>query len=376
MEFLQDHGFEEQRTEFLDSITEHEESGDVFWKAGNYLDAISRYRRSNKPSAATKSVECLLDGLRSNITLGSQIGKAEPIVTKLLSLSQQLSLNADQKAEVRRQPSSVQLFSEFCFKVSLFQAIVSSQINDILRLGHSFFEQAESRCALLALDTWIHAGTLKGLEVDVMIQVADILLACQHYCYVINVLVQRTELLEKPATQQLLGISSATDQDAGERGTVANREVHPQSFIYREATARMDPLLQGDTTAPVVLPKDSVDDTVLRVLLHRRNDVLMSVHQHALKSGAFEVCSRFLATGRCAAYEERRCWRGHVPSNAMTIELFNARFRLYLLMIAVLDQFAAVKDAFDADERNRPNMQRSVFDLSVSSYLTYIFSEL
>lgn len=100
VEFLQDHGFEEQRIQFLDSITEHEEVGDVLWKAGNYVDAISRYRRSNKPSAVTKSVECLLDGLRSKITLGSEIGKAEPIVSKLLNLSQQLTLNSDQKPEV------------------------------------------------------------------------------------------------------------------------------------------------------------------------------------------------------------------------------------------------------------------------------------
>lgn len=100
VEFLQDHGFEEQRIQFLDSITEHEEVGDVFWKAGNYADAISRYRRSNKPSAITKSVECLLDGLRSNVMLGSEIGKADPIVSKLLNLSQQLTLNSKQKIEV------------------------------------------------------------------------------------------------------------------------------------------------------------------------------------------------------------------------------------------------------------------------------------
>ncbi|KAG8926506.1 hypothetical protein FRC01_008767, partial [Tulasnella sp. 417] len=351
VEFLQDHGFEEQRIEFLDSITEHEEVGDVFWKAGNYVDAISRYRRSNKPSANTKSVECLLDGLRSNVTLGSAIGKPKPVVPKLLSLGQQLALNSAQKSEV-----------------SLFQAIVSGQINDVLKQGRRFFEQAESTGALLALDTWIHSGTLKGLEVDSIAQVAEILLECQHYCYVINVLVQRPELLEKPATQQLFGISSATDQDTEEGGIVANREIHPQSFIYSAAVARRNSMQEGEgTTGPVILPKDIVDDMALHALLHRRNNVLILVHQHALRSGAFEICSRYLVTGRCGGYDERRCWRGHVLSNAMSIEFFNSRFRLLLLIIAVLDQFAAVKDGFDQEERNRPNMQRiwlsRMFDL-------------
>ncbi|KAG8917203.1 hypothetical protein FRC01_002611, partial [Tulasnella sp. 417] len=347
VEFLQDHGFEEQRIQFLDSITEHEEVGDVLWKAGNYVDAISRYRRSNKRSAATKSGECLLDGLRSFVTLGLEIGEVDPIVPKLLHLSQQLTLNSDHKVEV-----------------SLFQAIVSGRTSDILTHGRRFFEQAESRGALLALDTWIHSRTLKGLEVDVLTQVADILLVCRHYCYVINVLVQRPELLEKPATQQLLGISSAIDQDVGAGGMVSNREIRPQSFIFRQAVARTR---TEDATNPVVLPKDIVDDMALHALLHRRNNVLMSVHRHALKSGAFDICSRFLASGRCAAYDERRCWRGHVLSNAMTIESFNSRFRLHLLTIAVLDQFAAVKDGFDTEERNRPNMQRiwlsRIFDL-------------
>lgn len=249
----------------------------------------------------------------------------------------------------------------YCFQVSLFQAIVSGRINDVLTHGRSFFEQAESRGALLALDTWIHSNTLKGLEVEAINQVADILLVCQQYCYIINVLVQRPELLEKPATQQLLGISSTTDQDTGEGGMVANREIRPQSFMFHQAAARLN---GEDKTNPVVLPKDVVDDMALHRLLHRRNNVLMTIHRHAVKSGAFEICTRFLAAGRCAAYDDRRCWRGHIHSNTMTIELFNARVRLHLLIIAVLDQFAAVKDGFDTEERNRPNMQRLLFDSS------------
>ncbi|KAG8926505.1 hypothetical protein FRC01_008766 [Tulasnella sp. 417] len=347
VEFLKDHGFAEQRIQFLDSIAEHEEVGDVLWKAGNHVDALSRYRRSKTPSAIAKSEECLLDGLRLHLTLGSEIWKTNQIVPKLLQFSQQLTLNSDHKIEV-----------------SLFQAIVSGRAKDILTHGQTYFQKMESRGALLALDTWLHSNALKGLEVDAITQVADILLVCRHYCHVINAVVQGPELLEKPATQQLLGISPVIDQDAGGGGVVTNRKIRPQSFIFHQAVAR---IRREDTTKSVVLPKNMVDDMALHGLLHRRNNVLMSVHLHALKSGAFEICSRFLASGRCAAYDEGRCWRGHVLSNAMTIELFNSRFRLHLLIIALLDQFATVKGGFDAEERNRPNMQRiwlsKIFDV-------------
>ncbi|KIO30545.1 hypothetical protein M407DRAFT_20433 [Tulasnella calospora MUT 4182] len=351
LEFLDDHGFEEQRIQFLDSITEHEEVGDVFWKAGNYVDAISRYQRSKKPSAAIKCVNCLLAGLRSNITFGSQPGKTTPVISKLLGLSQQLSLNPEQRTEV-----------------SLFQAIVRARSSDILSLGRLFFEQAESRGALLALDAWIHSGNLKGLKVDAIDSVADILLACRQYCYVINVLVQRPELLEKPATQQLLGISSINDEGAEAQDVASNRRVHPQSFIYSKLFKASEPHSKAtDPLLPLTLPKDAVNDTILHALLDRKNNILISVHQQALHSGAFGLCSGFITTGRCNTPVDRRCWRAHMPSDSVSIESFNFRFRLHLLMIALLDQFAAVKGGYDENERNRANIQRiwlgRIFDL-------------
>lgn len=93
---------EEQQIRFLESIEAHEDLGDIFWKAGNYVEAVSRYRCSDKSSASRKSVECLMEGLRSNITIGSGTSRANPVVTKLLSMTQELNLDQDQYKEVGR----------------------------------------------------------------------------------------------------------------------------------------------------------------------------------------------------------------------------------------------------------------------------------
>lgn len=100
VDFLQDHGFEEQRILFLDSITEHEEIGDVLWRDGDYLAAISRFKRSTTASSKRKSVECLLDGLRSNVTFGSQYDKPTPLVSRLLNLGQELCRDGEGRVEV------------------------------------------------------------------------------------------------------------------------------------------------------------------------------------------------------------------------------------------------------------------------------------
>lgn len=104
LEFLQDHGFEDQRIQFLESITEHEEAAAVFWRAKDHVEAISRFLISTKPSSGAKAAECLLDGLRFNITLGFKSENALPVVSKLLDMGQELPLDPKQRIEVGSGP--------------------------------------------------------------------------------------------------------------------------------------------------------------------------------------------------------------------------------------------------------------------------------
>ncbi|KAG9016355.1 hypothetical protein FRB90_003160 [Tulasnella sp. 427] len=343
--FLTDHGFEEQRILFLESITEHEEIGDVQWQNGDHLAAIARFRRSTSASSKAKATECLLDGLRSHVTFGSQYAPPSTVVSRLFSLGRDLQMDGNQQNEF-----------------SLFGAVINSRAAELLIHGRRCFDGSDTRGALLALDAWMHSKILKSLEHESIDQVADMLRACRQYCTVVKLVVQRRELFDKPPMQRLFGISSSNSGTLSEKpqeSVTVNRQVEPQSFIYTKATrSRELPPRVGDSPPQVaVISKDTVDDMICHSLLLRLNSALLEVHHHALKSSAFELCTRFLNTGRCIGSEEGRCWRGHPKSHELTIQSFNSRVRIHFLIIALLDQFAALPEESDA-ERNRAAMQR------------------
>ncbi|KAG8916691.1 hypothetical protein FRC01_002915 [Tulasnella sp. 417] len=249
LEFLHDHGFEEQRIQFLESITEHEEAAAVFWRAKDHVEAISRFLISTKPSSSAKAAECLLDGLRFNITLGFKRENALPVVSKLLSMVQQLPLDQNQRLEV-----------------SLFQAIENCRVDELLTLGRYYINHEQPHSAFLALDSWLRSGALKGLEVEALDQVATILLVCQQYCGLVQTVLQRPDLLDKAEMQQILGISWSSNFNADDQDMKPYRQVHPQSFIYAQAYDKQ-PQTDEPATAPT-LSRDVVDDLIRNTLLN------------------------------------------------------------------------------------------------------------
>ncbi|KAG8914806.1 hypothetical protein FRC01_003903, partial [Tulasnella sp. 417] len=251
-------------------------------------------------------------------------------------------------------------------ELSLFQAVVNLRAADLLSHARRFYDKKDSLGAILAFDAWVHSKILGTLEVESVGQVADMLRACRQYCTVVKVVVQHREFFDKPFTQRLFGIYSSSDTSAqdeqDEQHVTAYRQVRPRSLVYPKALGVAGLQLKTtDTPTPVTVLKDTVDDLISRELLLRLNASLWKVHQHALKSGAFELCNRHLATGRCASHAEGKCWRGHVQPSELTIQSFNSRLRIHLLIIALLDQFAAVEGVVDAErgaERDRAAMQR------------------
>lgn len=245
-------------------------------------------------------------------------------------------------------------------KLSLFRAVVGSRAADLLSHARRCFDSADSRSTILAFDAWVHSGILESLERESVDQVADMLRACRQYCTVVNTVVQRRELFDKPKMQRLFGISSSSSDTTRkeEQDVTVYRQVVPWSFVHSKALrfAGSQPKTVDMSTA-VMVSKDAVDDMICHSLLLRLNTSLLDVHQHALKSGAFELCTRFLTTGQCPSFKEGRCWRGHPQPNELTIQSFNSRIRIHLLIMSLLDQFAALNGAFDA-ERSRAAMQR------------------
>lgn len=101
LDFLLDHGFEDQRISFLDSITEHERVAQVLWEAGDHVNAALRFNQSDDPSSPRQASRCILEGIRSNVPLASSYGNESTTLSELFKLSRTAALTPDEKAEVR-----------------------------------------------------------------------------------------------------------------------------------------------------------------------------------------------------------------------------------------------------------------------------------
>lgn len=101
VDFLVDHGFGDQRIDFLDSIEEHEKIAQVLWDDGDYVNAVLRFRESNDSSSPRQGSQCLLEGIRSSVPLVTSYENESDVLSELFKLSRTSMLTPDEKAEVR-----------------------------------------------------------------------------------------------------------------------------------------------------------------------------------------------------------------------------------------------------------------------------------
>ncbi|KAG8948841.1 hypothetical protein FRC04_009306 [Tulasnella sp. 424] len=340
LDFLQDNGFEDQRVVFLDSVAEHEEAAQVLWDAGDYVEAVGRFRQARTPSSRQKATQCLLGGMRANVPFGTSYRKQSGTLSDLFGLAKDCEMSSEDEAEV-----------------GLFHAVINLQTSDLDQYSNEYFDAYNLRCALLALDAWTQSGAPETIESTTADDVANVLVLCQKFGWIINFAVRDLEFIDQPDIQTLFGISSA------EHGVEAQdisflRVVRPQSFIFGRGQAFVDRDTQsGSQSDRLVLPKNTVDDLIRRTLLERLNALIEKVDTLSRKSRPFEICTRFLASKSCTGHDDGTCWRDHVPAEELNIEQFNSRFRLHVLSIGLVDYWTAIDGSVD-EERNRATKQK------------------
>lgn len=242
-------------------------------------------------------------------------------------------------------------------QVGLFHAVINLQTSDLDQYSNEYFDAYNLRCALLALDAWTQSGAPETIESTTADDVANALVLCQKFGWIINFAVRDLEFIDQPDIQTLFGISSA------EHGVEAQdisflRVVRPQSFIFGRGQAFVDRDTQsGSQSDRLVLPKNTVDDLIRRTLLERLNALIEKVDTLSRKSRPFEICTRFLASKSCTGHDDGTCWRDHVPAEELNIEQFNSRFRLHVLSIGLVDYWTAIDGSVD-EERNRATKQK------------------
>ncbi|KAG8931119.1 hypothetical protein FRC00_000874 [Tulasnella sp. 408] len=346
LEFLIDHGFEDQRISFLDSITEHERVGQVLWEAGDHVNAVLRYNQSDDPSSPHQASRCILEGIRSNVPLATSYGNESTILSELFKLSRTAALTPEEKAEVR-----------------FLRAVANLDTAELKRYGQQYLDKQDLTSALLALDALTQSAMLDGLRSTKHDEIAETLLLCQKFGVVINTIVRTTDFVDLPGIQHILGVSNTSSksparQPSQSKDVTLQKIVQPCSFIHSLAYVLVNREGQPRSLAePITLPTSTVDDMVRRALLRRLNAVVERVDELARKSGAFELCQQFLVNQQCGGRDEGSCWKDHILEKDLTIEQFNSRFRLHILVIAVLNHFTALFGAFD--ERTRSIKQKT-----------------
>ncbi|KIO30554.1 hypothetical protein M407DRAFT_20442 [Tulasnella calospora MUT 4182] len=339
-EFLRDHGFEDQRIAFLDSISDHEEVAQALWENGDHMAAVHRFRMSSTPSSRRKASRCLSEGIAGNIFFSTSYGNPSSLASQLFELAKDTLLSTKDRTEI-----------------TLFRAVATLNSAELKLHGQRCLAAQDFRGAFLALDAWTQSGAPSALEKADDQDAAELLSLCHKFSMAVKTVIRAH--FDDPEFQGMFGIAATKSAGSSQpHEIVVQRVVLPHSFIYATALHSAG---RSSTTAsaggdPVTLSRVAVDDILRHALLERLNGLLDTVDLLARKSRSFEFCKRFLTTGRCAR-EAELCWREHVQKDQLTLAKFNARFRLHLLIIALLDQFTAIHGHYD-EEKSRAVKQR------------------
>ncbi|KAG9047264.1 hypothetical protein FS837_002667 [Tulasnella sp. UAMH 9824] len=339
-EFLRDHGFEDQRITFLDSISDHEEVAQALWENGDHVAAVHRFRKSSTSSSRRKASRCLSEAIAANVFFAESYGNPSSLASQLFDLAKDTLLSSKDRTEI-----------------TLFRAVATLNSADLKLHSQRCLDTQDTRGAFLALDAWTQSGALSALEKADDQDAAEILLLCHKFSMAVKTVIRAH--FDDSEFQRMFGIASAKGADSSQpHEIVVQRVVLPHSFIY--ATALHSAGRSSETASaggdPVTLPRQTVDDMLRHALLERLNSLLDTVDLLARKSRSFDLCIRFLTTGRCGTDTEL-CWREHLQKDQLNVAKFNARFRLHLLTIALLDQFTAIHGLYD-EEKSRATKQR------------------
>ncbi|KIO23210.1 hypothetical protein M407DRAFT_27279 [Tulasnella calospora MUT 4182] len=318
LEFLEDHGFDEHRIGFLESIGEYERVGDIHREAEDYISAVRQFRLANTSTSYRKAAACLLEGLRANISFAIGYGKRSEQLSQLFELCQAAELALDEQDEV-----------------DLLRAVSELDSATLKEHGLRCIRSGNNLHALLALDSWASSDGFQVLPSAPDVEAMEILTTCLKFSTVINALARTPKLLDKPAARGLFCVTSAKATGILLSDTVS---IKRHSFLYDS--------LNGTTVnrkAMVIkaasgsYPRSVVEAEIRRGLWARLNGIISRIDTLAQESRPYELCIPFVTTGGCLDIQQGLCWRDHPSDAELTVPKFNSRFRLHILTIALLD---------------------------------------
>ncbi|KAG9025217.1 hypothetical protein FRB95_010398 [Tulasnella sp. JGI-2019a] len=351
VDFLHDHGFEKQSVVVLEEETAYDQAAEVCIANGGYRKAVDLLLRCKTETAMRRAASVLLDALRKELPFGAARQMQNTKVEELMELTRKVNLKIDEHHEV-----------------ALLRALYYGRPTDLFGSNRKYIHSGRfASWDLLVFDGFLRDKSPLIEDHTSMASLCGILEVFIDYGRRVRSIARLHDIVSEQELRPLFGISlraSAQLPTGSESDPVlddgASVHVLPGSLIYEDAlhvplnlTVPRD---SNQTAAVVVLPRHIVNDLVRERLLARFNGMLSGLQDRLKGLGKLQVCLKFASTGHCdRTVDNKPCGLWHSNTRYETIDAFNERIRIHLLIITALDNFTATGRREPVAEGQDPN---------------------
>ncbi|KAG8990213.1 hypothetical protein FRB94_013643 [Tulasnella sp. JGI-2019a] len=353
VEFLHDHGFEKQSVVVLEEETAYDQAAEVCIANGGYRKAVDLLLRCKTEAAMRRAASVLLNALRKELPFGATRQTSNAKVEELMELIQKIDLQIDEHQEV-----------------ALFRALYCGRPADLFDDSHHYIHSGKFvTWDLLAFDGFLRDKSPLIEDQASMASLCGILQIFIDYGRRVRNIARLHDIVSEQELRPLFGISlqASTQLSPGSESDsvlddVTSVRILPGSLIYNDALhAPSNPTVAQNseqTGIGIMLPRHIVNDLVRERLLAQFNGMLSDLQDRLKGLERLQVCLRFASTGRCDPPPDRRpCGKWHSDTRHKTIDAFNERIRVHLLVITALDHFTAIERREHVAEGPGPNRE-------------------
>ncbi|KAG9004067.1 hypothetical protein FRB90_011077 [Tulasnella sp. 427] len=324
LQFLKENGFHDQHLQVLIDLSRHEEAALALLRLNRRSEAIHHFLLAGGRHSKREAADCLIESIWLHISFGTPAITVSAVRGKqceeLISLSSRCVLSTAQQAVV-----------------DVVKAARSEDAKQLETLAQTLSSN-QPHAAILSLEIYLHFEAThplgrNPLNIDCAI---DSIRTYLLFGRTIRRAAQLPNIARRQDFQSLFGLAS--DRTRSETADVPDGVVAlPHSAIYNRAV-RDIPRKRGiKAETGILLPVDTASQYIVQALLCRYNVVaapLLRALEESMKRSPFTICLYPARNGRCLMGP---CDRHHPSEKEFSVEGFNQRVELHLLVVAALE---------------------------------------
>lgn len=153
---------------------------------------------------------------------------------------------------------------------------------------------------------------------------------------------QLSDITKRPGFQRIFGLARRHPLTGSDTSGVPDDVlVRPNSMIYTRAARDLPSRRAIKVAAGILLPADAASQYILQALLSRYNPSsslarpLLNALEYYRQRSPFTICLYPVRLGRCSGHMS--CERHHPSDRDFSVDGFNQRVELHLLVVAALE---------------------------------------